>query len=202
MTLTRGSTTLVASRRPPMPTSSTAMSDLLAGKIFEGDRQSTFQKLGCHGKSAFGRPTARRCDPPRSCDAARSRRRILRAPLIRTRSLDSYQVRRGIQSGLQSRNFAELRHSVAAVEPFPFVPAIRTRRKLSLRVARARQQHAACAPGRTCGTAFEPVHGPAQTSAKWRHRRTFKRSAIQPNSFRFGAALWPQCSSQSARPAG
>ena len=51
MTLTRGSITLVASSRPPMPTSSTAMSTFRRAKYSNAIAVSISKKLGCQGNS-------------------------------------------------------------------------------------------------------------------------------------------------------
>ena len=85
MTEIIGSTTLVASSRPPMPTSSTAISTATLAKYSKAITVSISKKLGCQG-SLLERSRTCAVRSTRSCISPNSASEMA-SPLTRIRSL-------------------------------------------------------------------------------------------------------------------
>ncbi len=118
-----GSTTFVASNRPPIPTSSTAICTLLSAKYRNASAVSISKKLGICGSrpvltSRSAVSETRKKSRAKSASAISSRPTRIRS-FGRSRCGDVY-------SPVRSPASVKIEASVAAVEPFPFVPAIST----------------------------------------------------------------------------
>ena len=123
ITLTRGSTTFVASSRPPMPTSSTAKSTCSRAKYPNPIVVIISKKLGCHGSSLFSTSvSAIRSILPCSSEKSLS---LTSLPFNRMRSLIRIKCGEVYKPVFKPDAF-RMDANVAAVEPFPFVPAINT----------------------------------------------------------------------------
>ena len=98
MTEIKGSTTLVASSRPPIPTSSTAISTATLAKYSKAMAVSISKKLGCHGNFCR-RNRSWAADSTRCVDLAElhiGNRLVIHANAF----VDAYQVRRTVEPGL------------------------------------------------------------------------------------------------------
>src|SRR5882724_6376802 len=123
ITDTHGSTIFVASSLPPRPTSSTAKSTPTLAKYSNIMAVSISKKLGCHGSSPRStRPAA--AASTRSNIMANSAS-LMGSPLICMRSFTRNKCG-DVYSPTRYPAACAILASVAAVEPFPFVPAINT----------------------------------------------------------------------------
>ena len=123
MTLTLDSITLVASSRPPMPTSSTARSTRSRAKCSKAIAVSISKKLGCQGNSPWltSRSAVR---STRSCSAVKSSS-LMDSPFTRIRSF--MHIRCGeVYKPVFNAEARRIEPSAAAVDPLPLVPAIST----------------------------------------------------------------------------
>ena len=169
ITLTRGSTTFVASSRPPMPTSSTARSTFSRAKCSNAIAVIISKKLGCHGNSAMLHQLLRN-----PVHFTMQRRKIIVTDLFAVHPdalVDPHQMRRGIQPRLQSRSPQD-RSQRSRRRALSIRARDQHARETPLRMIQPLQQAPAYAPDRTCAKASAPVRARAQTCAPLRFRRT------------------------------